>query len=524
MRGVKLVIVHYHFRPGGVRRVIELAVPHLVGALVPRINAVVLATGEAPDALWLERLRAGLGALPVVVRLDPALGYVAEHRMTNAGRTRRLRRFFAELFDGPPQGGSVVWAHNQCLGRNLALTRELVRACTAREIPLVLHHHDWWFDNRWQRWAEMRRAGFRSLAQVAATMLPAATHVRHAAINQPDAATLRRHFGRQAAWLPNLTDVARRPVEAQVRRARRWLTTQLGEAAPVWLVPCRLLRRKNLAEALLLTRWLRPEAWLVTTGGVSSAEEADYARQLELAADRAGWKLCLGVLAGDESGKPSVPELMAASEAILLTSVMEGFGLPYLEAAAARRPLLARALPNIAPDLARFGFRFPQTYDEILIDSSLFDWAAELERQRALLRAWRQALPRECRRLAGQPALLAAAGPRRPVAFSRLTLTAQLEVLRQPLPTSWRLCAPLNPALAGWRERAARGALGITRWPHSADEWLNGATYAAKFTDLMAARPRATPRPAGSGAAQTEFIRRKLRPENLYPLTWSAGA
>ncbi|OYV85625.1 MAG: hypothetical protein B7Z73_13210, partial [Planctomycetia bacterium 21-64-5] len=40
----------------------------------------------------------------------------------------------------------------------------------------------------------------------------------------------------------------------------RWLSEQLGDDAPVWLMPCRLLRRKNLAEALLLARWLRPEA------------------------------------------------------------------------------------------------------------------------------------------------------------------------------------------------------------------------------------------------------------------------
>jgi hypothetical protein len=62
-----------------------------------------------------------------------------------------------------------------------------------------------------------------------------------------------------------------------------------------------------------------------------------------------------------------VPELLAASEAVLLTSIQEGFGLPYVEAAAAGRPLIARHLPNIAPDLHKFGFRLPQAYDEILV-------------------------------------------------------------------------------------------------------------------------------------------------------------
>ncbi len=524
LSAVKLVVVHNHFRPGGVRRVIELAVPHLVGALRPRVTAVVLVAGEAPDPWWLDRLRAALGSLPVIVRTEAALGYVAEQRLTPAARARRLRIFFAELFEATPAGGAIVWAHNPGLGRNLALARALAEACAARRLPLVFHHHDWWFDNRWQRWPEMRRAGFRTLADVAAAILPGAPGFRHAAINQADAGMLQRHFRQQAGWLPNPTDAAPPPAPARGREARRWLTTQLGEAAPVWLVPCRLLRRKNLAEALLLTRWLRPEAWLVTTGGASSREEQDYARRLAAAEREAGWKLRLGILTGHERGKPSVPELIAASECVLLTSLQEGFGLPYLEAAAAHRPLLARLPPNIAPDLARFGFRFPQTYGELLVDPGLFDWAAERRRQRDLFQHWQQQLPRACRRLAGRPALLATGEPSRPVPFSRLTLTAQLEVLRQPPDISWRRCGPLNPFLDPWRERAARAKLGITRWPRAADAWLGGAAYADRFAKLLEAAPSRPLRPAAGLATQKEFMRQKLRSENLYPLMWGAGA
>jgi len=201
--------------------------------------------------------------------------------------------------------------------------------------------------------------------------------------------------------------------------------------------------------------------------------------------------------------------------------LQEGFGLPYLEAAAAHRPLLARTLPNIAPDLARFGFRFPHAYQELLIDSGLFDWAAERRRQRRLFQFWRQHLPRSCRGLAGRPALLAANDPARPVPFSRLTLTAQFEVLRQPPGESWRRCAPLNPFLAAWRDRAARGALAVTGWPRGADAWLGGAAYASRFAKLLDAAPSRPPRSAAGFAAQGELIRQKLRSDNLYPLTWS---
>jgi len=98
----------------------------------------------------------------------------------------------------------------------------------------------------------------------------------------------------------------------------------------------------------------RAEGWLVTSGGATSADEQPYTYDLGAAANRHHWRLRLGLLQGDETHKPSVAELLAVSEVVLLTSIQEGFGLPYLEAAVARRPLIARALPNIAPDLARF--------------------------------------------------------------------------------------------------------------------------------------------------------------------------
>src|SRR5213075_2873742 len=192
-----------------------------------------------------------------------------------------------------------------------------------------------------------------------------AAGVRHVAINQADAAILSRHFAKRAGWLPNLTEPAPAPPPARVRAARNWLGQELADDAPVWLLPCRLLRRKNIAEALMLTRWLRPEAWLVTTGGVSSANEQAYANRLEAAVEQQGWRLRLGLLRGNDSGQPEVDDLLTACEVVLLTSIQEGFGLATLEAAAARRPLIARALPNVAPDLRRFGFRFPQCYPEL---------------------------------------------------------------------------------------------------------------------------------------------------------------
>jgi glycosyltransferase involved in cell wall biosynthesis len=518
---MQLLIVHYHLRPGGIRRILELATPQLVRDAELDIHSVVVASGEAADRRWREDFASLLAPTPLRFFIEPAFNYFSEQRSPPARLAGRIRRRLAALLREATGAATLVWAHNLAIGRNLLLSRELVRACEERCIPLLAHHHDWWFDNRWLRWPEFRRCGVRTLDAAAGIVLPTSRCVRHVAINHADAAILRRHFRAQATWLPNLTEPAPLPPRAQARAARAWLKEKLGDGdAPVWLLPCRLLRRKNIAEALLLTRWLRPAAWLVTTGGVSSADEQAYFAKLDATARRHHWRLRLGVLAGDEARKPSVADLLAASEAVLLTSIQEGFGLPYLEAAVAGRPLIARALPNISPDLSRFGFTFPQLYREVWVDPQLFDWRAELKRQRELFQAWRRHLPRRCRAWVGTPVLREDKATRRSVPFSRLTLTAQLEVLAHPARDSWELCAPLNPLLDDWRRRASRGRLRATVWPRSAGGWLSGQAYAARLR--QAVRTRAVPHlpSSASAAAQRGFIRAKLEARYLYPLLW----
>ena len=422
----------------------------------------------------------------------------------------------------PKPGTALAWAHNQGVGRNLLLTRALNEACASADIPLLMHHHDWWFDNRWPRWPEMRRSGFRTLSAVARTLFPPLATVRHAAINQAEAAILQRYLGRTAGWIPNPADPSPKISAPRRRWARGWLDRSLGERAPVWLVPCRLLRRKNLAEALLLTRWLRPEAWLVTTGGVSSAAETAYGQTLETAARKEGWRMRLGVLSGGDP-QPSVAELLAVSEVILLTSVQEGFGLPYVEAAAAGRPLLARSLENVAPDLLKAGLHLPQLYEELMIDPGLLDWPAEQHRQRQRFRRWLAALPESCRRQVLPPPMLIASAPIGAIPFSRLTLTAQLEILRQPVGHSWARCAPLNPFLEPWRHAAASGQFKAAGWTRQTEQALGGDGFGRRLADLV----RQTPDPARIPHAwrcHEHLLRSKLRPVFLYPLLWSSEA
>lgn len=531
-----LLIVHYHLRPGGIRRVIEQAAPHLVRTSAQNapcvcglqpITRVILAAGEAAEDAWQARFARALSPVRLAVHIEPAFGYLAEHRRAPDAIRNRIRRALNTLLDVVSADHGAVWAHNLGVGRNWILSEELARACAQHNVPLLSHHHDWWFDHRWTRWEELRRAGHRTRDAAARIVFPSEGRVVHVAINHADAAVLQKHCARRAAWLPNLTVPMPPPPPQRVAFARRWLQTRCGVAAsaetPVWLAPTRVLRRKNLAEALLLTRWLRPEAWLAVAGAASSATEAPYARALQAAARRHRWPLRLGVLADAPPPVPRMTELLAACEAVLLTSIQEGFGLPYLEAAAARRPLLARRLLNIAPDLRRFGFRFPYAYDDIRVAPDLFDWRAERARQETRFRAWRKTLPAFAAKLVREPELVADARPR-PVPFSQLTLEAQLEVLAQPVAASWAACAPLNPFLKRWRRLASAGKLLPTQWPTLAERRLSGVAYARGWFEALDRAKSPLPPSYRPTRLLEEFLADRLATAHRYPLLWSTLA
>lgn len=506
-----LLILHYHLRPGGVRRVIEMYLPALAAS--GAFDAITLASGEPPDRAWADQVQSSVKGVRFSICTEPVLGYLS----AKAGDSARMRRDIGAFLTRYSGRETLLWAHNLGLGRNILLADELARHSAKTGMSLLSQHHDFWFDNRWARWPVLRANGFGSLKKVARAVFAAGGRVAHAAINSADESVLGDHMPGRTVWLPNPVSRGERPSSGEIRKAGEWLRRELGHRGPVWIFPTRFLRRKNLGEAVLLTRWLRPEAVLVTTAGVSSPEESVYARRLEEAAKRGNWPVRFRILSGRDGRAPSVPALMSASENVLLTSIQEGFGLPFLEAAALGLPLLARRLKNVEPDLLRLGFRFPGIYDEVLVPPEMFDYAAERKRQEHVYGSWKRSLPQSCRHLAGIPLLLGA-GTRAPLPFSRLTLAAQLEILSLPPAESWNAAAPCNPGL-----KAVAGSLmQAVEWPVETERLISPAACAARLLEAVRAMPETRLADREAVRAQEAFIVERLKPEFLYPLLMQA--
>ncbi len=424
-----LAVLHYHFRPGGVRRVIENGLPALVAEGC--VSRVVMAAGEAPDAEWRRKLEATLHPCGVEWLIEPSLGYWSEQSLPASAVRTAVRAALQRI----TTGDSVLWAHNLSVGRNMILAQEV--AATAG--PVWLHHHDWWWDGRWERWPEMEGQGIGSLSDAMAATLSegGGGGVRHFCINADDARRLREWTGGAFHFLPN--SVSPEPVTLVDAEAAREFLRRVTGRESWWLYPCRGLRRKNIAEALLVQRCLAPDAVTVTTGGASSAAEREYFATLTSVAERHGWPLRAGVCADGSS--PPVSHLLAAADAVVVTSLREGFGLPYGEAAG--RLLAARIPSGLDETLQATGFTFRNGWKELRVPPGAFDSGAETARTAAGRLRLLEFLPAELHQVAAH---WPAEGLESPD-FGALSLTAQLEVLSQPVTELRRDFLARNPAL-----------------------------------------------------------------------------
>jgi glycosyltransferase involved in cell wall biosynthesis len=498
-----LVVIHYHWRPGGVRRVVELTLPAIAEAAGTSLKRITLLSGGTES----ERPELGTLGIPTDFIHEPACDYFSNQAETPESISEKIQRALWRVMEGSAASRTLIWFQNPALARNAILCREVAKISKEAGTALILHHHDFWCAGRWARWNELKQCGFHDLSSGADILFASATRSVHAGINLQDFQTLTRCFPASAFHLPNpvLRPAASSP--ANIDAAKAWVAKELKSEAQLWIYPTRFLRRKNLLEAILLTRWLRPDAILATTSGQYSQDEANYAHDIKQATAKHGWCVHFGLL--DKPGAPRVADLLQLAEAVVHTSVQEGFGMTFVETAASGTPLVAREIPAVMPDLAAMGFKFPQLYEDIQIAPGLFDVEAEIQRLARLAESARERLPVPFQKIF--PDLAADAGG--PFSFSRLTRQAQMEVLSHRPAESWSACERLNPCLEKFRNTH----LAPTPWPTQAPH--TPIRYAEEFLRIASCIPDAPPDlPLAAETAQMEITSQALGPDSIYAI------
>lgn len=410
-----IVIFHYHLQPGGVTEVIT-AMRRALLAHAPSVDRVTLVSGSEENVDAIRTAVESIEGSPPAIDILPEIGYKTRQSLarydisrdsapatgagsgkTDGGETairgpvgqvdgesvargssELSRRIAATLLERYGGDGTIWWVHNHHLGKNPAFTRALYDVAAAHpEQRIVLHIHDFPECARYGNLRFLHAAGLEEL-------YPDLPNLTWVVINSRDKRLLEKAGIKTVHYLPNPVDTRamefterdeRSPIASVDRgQIRRRLAHAFGTEfpmfdpeAPILLYPVRTIRRKNVLEAGLIAALLRAPANLVVTLPGVSHQEKNYSALVEHAYKE-------GLISGlwgigrrlDEAGV-SFDELQRGADAIISSSVQEGFGFQYIAPLLLGIPLIARRLDILADVEPLHADRPHVLYEEIRV-------------------------------------------------------------------------------------------------------------------------------------------------------------
>lgn len=230
--------------------------------------------------------------------------------------------------------------------KDLALTEALVRLARDRPGVLIAWTHD-------LAWSDPQYASERHPGDPWGLIARAHPGIRYVAVSEERADQLAALAGLRregVAVVPNGVDIA---AALGLSTAGEKLAERLDlyRADPLLVLPARVTRRKRIEAAVAATVALRGRgrnAMLVVTGppGPHNAANAIYLEELSALARGVDGVHLLGAL-GLKVPYRVIADLYALADALVLPSQSEGFGIPLLEAALHRLPIVCSDLPTL---------------------------------------------------------------------------------------------------------------------------------------------------------------------------------
>jgi len=322
---VRIVLIHYHLRPGGVTQVLF----HQATALREAGEEVLILSGESPPLAetWTR--------IPVAV--VPGLQYDRYRPVEIAGPVHRhtsvekLARSIENAIHSrwPGTGADLVHVHNPLIRKNSLLIGAI--KILTEHYPLLLQNHDLAEDFRPDVYFDGE--------------YPANCH--YGVINSRD-----YRFLLEAGLKPEGLHLL--PNEVQE------LSVTPGLPKTWYLYPVRGIRRKNIGEALFLSLFTKlPIA--ITQPPTTEQDMPIYRRWKKTMEEL---KLPIEFEAGLES---SFADVIGSAEAVITTSVKEGFGFSFLEPWTAGLAVTGRRINYVCTDFEEAGIKLDDLYPVLSI-------------------------------------------------------------------------------------------------------------------------------------------------------------
>ena len=331
-----VAIVHYHFKRGGVTKVVE--------------NTIAGFRAYAPDIEWIcFSGESYMGEEDLRHEVIPALNY-GETFCEGTSVLEEMKRIAKNRYGKTPD---LFHIHNHSLGKNL-LFPSLLFALTTEKTPVVLHTHDFAEDARPANYQLVKK----SLAQTETILYPISGYIHYTPLNQRDAERLKQAGipAKQITILPNPHEV--HPAPEEIARKKVLAAEQLT------VFPVRGIRRKNIGELLLWASLAEEGHFHAVTLTPENPREKTFFDQWKAFSEQHHLPAYLGLA---DQVDLSFPELIASADRIMTTSIAEGFGLTFLEPWGFKKPLIGRSIPGISDDFVEKGMQLQHLYDELPI-------------------------------------------------------------------------------------------------------------------------------------------------------------
>ncbi|MDX1680239.1 MAG: HAD family hydrolase [Akkermansiaceae bacterium] len=336
---MKVAIVHYHFELSGVTKVMASSSRGLRKQGIEHVMLV----GSIPEGVEED----------FPLREVRGLSYVPDKAV---GDATVLVRYLREAAEKELGGKPDLWHfHNHALGKNF-LMADTVALMAEQGERLVLHMHDLIEEGRQQNYA---------VVPDPTRLYPTGPHIRYVFLNEQD-----RELFQNNGLEKDRAELTVNPVPIPEKLENK------ANGNPILFAPIRAIRRKNMGELVMLAA-LAPNG---TRIAISRAPKDKGAFRLhETWRKFAGHqRLPIGFdVVGRYYPAQGTPNDFMSwvehSSHFVTTSVSEGFGMTFLEAAAFGKPLLGRNVPRVTNEHAKRKIEAGDFYDKLLVPTEWVD-------------------------------------------------------------------------------------------------------------------------------------------------------
>ncbi len=324
------------------------------------------------------RIRAINNALFVTRQRTPAISadVAALRAHLHHGLQEFIRRFSIDL---------LIVENALAIPLNVPLGLALTELIAESDVPTIAHHHDF-------VWERTRYALNAAEDYLQAAFPPVMGSIHNVVINSHAATELARRTGMRSTVVPNVMDFDTPP--AATNSYAEDLRSELDIPGDHLLVlqPTRIVPRKRIELAAILTRWLDVPATLVISHSAGD-EGLEYQRFIERLADSLGVRVVLAAgrfaprrgRTADGRKVYDLGDAYHAADLVTYPSIIEGFGNAFVEAVYHRKPIVMSRYAIYQTDIMPKGFRVIE-FDDFVSDSAVRD-TLDLLRDPARLRA-----------------------------------------------------------------------------------------------------------------------------------------